>query len=199
MKRRAARCSFLSLAAGIGLLTSASTGTAAQAGTDLSGRWMRDPDSSDDAEARIEEAAKGFVDKATKGGRGILSEEIPEIQKSLENIISLYVHHAEEMTIEEQSGELRIDDGYGRIRIFYIDGEKHKRQTPFGADLETICTRQDRQILVDQKLDKWGRITETFVLSSDGEALIHTVRFESKRFKEPLVIRSSYYRMQDGV
>jgi hypothetical protein len=125
-----------------------------------------------------------------------MSDEIPEIQKRLETIISLYVHYAEEIILEEEGNELVVDDGYGKVRIFYVDGLKHKRQTPFGAELETVCTRQGGRIIIDQKLDKWGKISETYIPSSDGDALIHTVRFESKRFKEPLVIQNSYYRMQ---
>jgi hypothetical protein len=184
------------LIAGFLLSSLSSWVPSARAETNLSGTWQRDPESSDDADAKIEETAKDFFDKATKGGRGIMSDEIREIQKNLERIISLYVHYAEEMVIEDEGTELVVDDGYGKVRIFYVDGLKHKRETPFGAKLETICTRQGGRIVIEQKLDKWGRITETYLPSSDGEALIHTVRFESKRFKKPLVIRNSYFRIR---
>ncbi len=196
MKKRRKASVLRALMAGIIWLPLSLSGLPVRSESNMNGTWQRDPESSDDAEAKIEETAKGFFDKATKGGRGIMSDEIPEIQKRLENIISLYVHYAEEITIEEEGNELVVDDGYGKVRIFYVDGLKHERQTPFGAKLETVCTRQGGRILIDQKLDKWGRITETYVPSSDGETLTHTVRFESKRFKEPLVIRNSYYLLQ---
>lgn len=184
------------LIVGFILLTLCLSALPVRSETSVSGTWLRDPESSDNAEAKIEETAKDFFDKATKGGRGLMSDEIPEIQKRLEIIISLYVHYAEEIILEEEGNELVVDDGYGKVRIFYVDGLKHKRQTPFGAKLETVCTRQGSRIVIDQKLDKWGRISETYIPSSDGDTLIHTVRFESKRFKEPLVIQNSYYRDQ---
>jgi hypothetical protein len=168
----------------------------AQSLSSLSGYWLRNPDDSDDAEQKIKEAARAYFDKATKGGRNILSEEIPEIQKRLAYVIATFVQFAEELDIEEESGELRIDDGIGRIRIFYIDGKKHKRQTPGGANLETICTRRGNRIIVEQKLDKDGRIAEVYDISADGNRMTLTVHFESKRFKEPLVVRNIYDRQE---
>jgi hypothetical protein len=168
----------------------------AQNGSSLSGYWLRNPDDSDDAEQKIKDAARAYFDKATKGGRNVLSEEIPQIRKRLEYVIATFVQFAEELDIEEESGELRIDDGVGRIRIFYVDGKKHKRQTPGGANLETICTRRGRRIIVEQKLDKDGRIAEVYDLSADGTRMTLTVHFESKRFKEPLVVRNVYDRQE---
>ncbi len=162
----------------------------------LSGYWLRNPDESDDAEQKIKETARDYFNKATKGGRNILSEEIPQIQNRLTYVIATFVQFAEELSIEEGSGELRIDDGIGRVRIFYIDGKKHKRQTPGGANLETICTRRGNRIVVEQKLDKDGKIAEVYSLSADGTRMSLTVHFESKRFKQPLVVRNVYDRQE---
>jgi hypothetical protein len=111
-------------------------------------------------------------------------------------VIATFVQFAEELSIEEGSGELRIDDGIGRVRIFYIDGKKHKRQTPGGANLETICTRRGNRIVVEQKLDKDGKIAEVYSLSADGTRMSLTVHFESKRFKQPLVVRNVFDRQE---
>ena len=160
----------------------------------LSGYWLRNPDDSDDAEQKIEDAARAFFEKATKGGRNILSEDIPQIQKRLQYVIATFVQFAEALDIVEESGELRIDDGIGRVRIFYVDGQKHKRQNPDGAKLETICSRDRDRVVVEQKLDKVGTITEVYHPSSDGNTMSLAVRFESKRFKQPLVVRNVYDR-----
>lgn len=170
--------------------------TYGQEAPSLSGYWLRNPDDSDDAEQKIEEAARAYFDKATKGGRNIFSEDIPQIQKRLQYVIATFVQFAEELDIVEESGELRIDDGIGRVRIFYVDGQKHKRQNPDGAKLETICSRDRDRVVVEQKLDKVGTITEVYHPSSDGNTMSLTVRFESKRFKQPLVVRNVYDRQE---
>ncbi len=162
----------------------------------LSGHWLRNPDDSDDAEQKIEEAARAYFDKATKGGRNIPSEDIPQIQKRLQYIIATFVQFAEELDIVEESSELRIDDGIGRVRIFYVDGKEHKRQTPDGTKLETICSRDRDRVVVEQKLDKVGTITEVYLPSSDGNTMSLMVRFESKRFKQPLIVRNVYERQE---
>jgi hypothetical protein len=163
---------------------------------DLTGTWYRSPGESDDAESKIRDAAKAMFDKATKGGRNIPSEEIPQIQKRLQFIISSYVQFAEILEMEQTSTELHIDDGEGRVRIFYMDGKKHKRQTPRGAKLETVCTRGSNQITIEQKLDQGGKIIETYVPSPDGDRMVLTVRFENKQLKPPLILQNVYDREQ---
>ena len=51
-------------------------------------------------------------------------------------------------------------------------------------------------MIVEQKLDKDGMITEVYVPSPDGHTMTLTVRFESKRFKQPLVVRNVYDRQE---
>jgi hypothetical protein len=166
----------------------------AQDGLELTGTWYRSSGESDDAESKIREAAKAMFDKATKGGRNIPSEEIAQIQKRLQFIIGSYVQFAEILEIEQTSTELHIDDGEGRIRIFYIDGKKHMRQTPQGAKLETICTRGSNRITIEQKLDGGGRLVETYVPLPEGDRMVLTVSLGSKQLKPPLILRNVYDR-----
>jgi hypothetical protein len=168
----------------------------ARDGLDLTGTWYRNAGESDDAESKIGDTAKAMFDKITKGGRNIMSEEIPQIQKRLQFIIGSYVQFAEILEIEQTSTELHVDDGEGRIRIFYMDGKKHKRQTPRGATLETVCTRGSNRITIEQKLDRGGRIVETYVPSPDGDRMVLTVSFENKQLKSALILRNVYDREQ---
>ncbi len=87
-----------------------------------------------------------------------------------------------------------MDDGVGRVRIFYLDGKKHNRQSPGGTKFETLSIRQGNRIIVDQKIKGGGRIIETYVLSVEGDRLFLTVRLEAKRLKEALTIRNVYDR-----
>lgn len=177
-----------------GLIAALLISAFAQASDALSGSWLRNPDLSDDAEQKIETAAQAMFDKATRGGRNIPLDDIAQIQKRLQFVIATFVQFADMLDIEEAGGELHIDDGEGRVRIFYVDGKKHQRQTPDGAKLETICRRDGHRIVVEQKLERGGKIQETYVPTSEGDRMELTVRFESKQFKHPLIVRNVYDR-----
>lgn len=160
----------------------------------LNGTWMRNPDDSDDPEEATRAAAEEIFNKATKGGRGIFTEDIQQIQKQLQSSIASFVQFAETLEIEDEGKELLVDDGVGRMRIFYFDGKKHNRQSPDGAKFETLSTRQGNRIIVDQKIKGGGRVVETYTLSEEGDRLILTVRLEAKRLKNPLMLRNVYDR-----
>ena len=104
------------------------------------------------------------------------------------------IESAETLHIEHDKEELRVDDGHGRVRIFYLDGEKHIRQTPGGTKLETVCTAGSRYILVEQKMDRGGKISENYVLLPEGDRMELTVRLEIRQFRKPVVVRSVYER-----
>jgi hypothetical protein len=180
---------------GVSLLAGTFSPAPAQVNPSMTGTWVRNPDKSEDPKEKIRSAAQDMFDKTTKGGRNVASEDIPRIQKRLRSMISSFVQHAEILEIEHDSDELHVDDGEGRVRIFYIDGEKHVRQTPGGAKLETVCRGQGSQIFVEQKLEG-AKIFETYAMSADGERLTLTVRMEAKRFKKPLTLRNVYDREQ---
>ena len=177
----------------VSVLTGAGLPATGQEEEGLTGTWMRNPDESDDPEEKTRAAGEGICNKATKGGRGSFTEDIQQIQKQLQSSIASFVQFAETLIIDDEGKELLVDDGVGRVRIFYLDGKKHKRQSPDGAKFETLSTRQGNRIIVDQKM-KGGRIVETYALSEEGDRLVLTVRLEAKRLKEPLTLRNVYYR-----
>jgi hypothetical protein len=160
----------------------------------FNGTWMRNPDESDDPDEATRAAAEEIFNKATKGGRGIFTEDIQQIQKQLQSSIASFVQFADTLIIDDEGKEFLVDDGVGRVRIFYLDGKKHNRQSPDGAKFETLSTRQGNRIIVDQKIKGGGRIVETYALSEEGDRLILTVRLEAKRLKEPMTIRNVYDR-----
>ncbi len=71
--------------------------------------------------------------------------------KGMQWIIKSLSAAADELTIEVDGNEFRVAGaGEGRVRIFYLDGEKHVRETPNGTKLETIAHWNGRQILIEQ-------------------------------------------------
>ncbi len=162
------------------------------ASSSLSGTWMRNPELSDDPEEKVREAVTRVIDRANSRRRGGPSLDDPELRRRMEQSLDSLIQSAETLVIEQENDELQVDDGHGRIRIFYLDGQKHIRQTPGGASLETTCTVGGRYILVEQKMDGGVKINENYTLLQDGSRMELTVRLETKQLKEPLGVRSVY-------
>ena len=100
----------------------------------------------------------------------------------------------EELQIEHEDGELRVDDGE-RLQIFYLDGQKHRREMGNGAKLETVATLLGRVITIEEKLDR-GKIDRKMELSEDAESIVMTLNIKLGNMKEPVLIRTVYERVE---
>ena len=136
---------------------------------ELTGTWIRNPSESDDPEEKVRERAAQMVEKSRRRRWGGYPGEDEDLEQMVTRGFMSYIQAAETLEIELQGEEFLVDDGEGRIRIFYIDGKKHTRQTPRGAKLETVSRRVGNQIAVDQKLEKGGKIIERYIFSGDGD------------------------------
>jgi hypothetical protein len=92
-----------------------------------------------------------------------------------------------------------IPSGEGKVRIFYLDGEKHKRETVNGGKLETKCEKKGNRIIVEQKSDQGPEFDTTYEIAPDGTRMIVTVQMEGGRMKEPIIIRTVYDSISDEV
>ena len=79
----------------------------------------------------------------------------------------------------------------GRVGIFYLDGKKHKRETPNGAEIETKTEMKGNRIIVEQKADR-REFTTTYELAPDATRMIVTTHFEGGRLPAPVIIRTVY-------
>jgi len=100
----------------------------------------------------------------------------------------------EELYVEHEDGELRLDDGE-RLQIFYLDGEKHRRAMPNGAKLETVATIAGRVVNIEEKLER-GKIERKIELSEDGESMVITLNIKIGNMKDPVLIRTVYERVE---
>lgn len=165
-----------------------STG-AAQTG--FTGVWLRDDRRSDDAEEKVDAAVTGLIEKVSRGRR--TREEVDsQVVKQLRKIVDTFVQYADELDVELDGEELYVEDSWDRLRIFYLDGMKHKRQMPNGVTLETVAIRTGNRIEIHAKTSDKAEIFETYVLSSDGTELSLVVRLKDKQLKQPLVIHNTY-------
>ena len=161
---------------------------------DVNGTWFRSTTEGDDPEEKIQRAVRGYLAKAgQRRGARIAVAESPQLPEMVTRSIETFMQYADELYIELEPDELVVDDGGGRIRIYYLDGEEHERQLQNGVRVETVATRVGQNITIDQKADD-TKVLETYVFSSDGERLELTVRLENKQLNEPLIIQSIYER-----
>ena len=161
---------------------------------DVNGTWFRSTTEGDDPEQKIQQAVRGYIAKAgRRRGAEIAVAESPQLPGIIASTIDTFMQYADELYIELEPDELVVDDGDGRIRIYYLDGEKHERQLSNGVRIETVATRVGQNITIDQKADD-TKVLETYVFSSDGERLELTVRLENRQLNGPLTIQSIYER-----
>ena len=160
---------------------------------DFTGVWYRDYERSDDAEAKLEEAVEGYIKKISRG-RATVDDVDPSRLKQINQVLDTFVQHAEELDITQDPSELVIDDGSERLRIYYLDDEKHERQMPNGTRLETTAGAKGSQIDVFMKTSDGLKVTETYLLGQDGTGMVLIVRVEDDQLDGPLVVRNVYTR-----
>ena len=150
---------------------------------DFSGIWVLDLEKSDNFEEKVQAGA---------GDTGRLTQiDIRRISDRL-----LHVARASgEIEIEQTDEDFKIFDKGDNVRIYYIDGKKHARQTPWGAKLQTLTDWNGEQLVITTEGEELRKVTETYVL--EGRQLVFVVQIEVEGFAATIVARS-YYHRKDG-
>jgi hypothetical protein len=164
----------------------------------FAGTWERDPDRSDDGEAKMREAFARMQAEMERRGGGIPGGPPPGGGGPAGGAGERRARPGQvpdELYIEHDQGELRVDDGE-RLQIFYLDGQKHRRQLPNGEKLETVATLQRNVVLIDEKM-KRGKIQRKLELLDDGKTIVWTLVVDLDRMKEPVQIRTVYERVEE--
>jgi hypothetical protein len=158
------------------------------------------PDESDDIREKIESALKSLKSEAPKGRR---ESEEPEPDpnlhlsqvRNMERLLESLSAAPDELTIDVASPEVHVTAAEaGSVRIFYLDGQTHMRQTPSGSELETRAQWNGRELLVEQDAGDGDTVNETYALGPDPSVLVVVFRLKLDRLEEPIVIRSVYDR-----
>jgi hypothetical protein len=164
----------------------------------FSGTWERDPDRSDDAQEKMKAAFERMQAEMERRGRGGFPPGGPppggRPPGGQEGRGGGPGQVPEELYVEHEDGELRLDDG-DRLQIFYLDGQKHRRAMPNGAKLETVATIAGRVVTIEEKLDR-GKIERKIELAKDAESMVITLNIKIGNMKEPVLIRTVYERVE---
>ena len=168
----------------------------------LAGSWERDPERSDDAEEKMEAAMQQMREQRggrgggmqpgggggpPGGGGGQRGERGRQPQMG---------RIPESLDAELEGNEFRVDTGE-RVEIFYLDGEKHKRQLPNGAELETVAEMSGSAIHIEEKMER-GKMQRKYDLSPEGQTMIMTLTMKMGGMKNPVVIRTVHVRIDEG-
>ena len=148
---------------------------------DFSGKWSLDTDRSDDAEALIKTGVE------SRSGRVTTST-----MQTADRLVALS-RALTWLEIRQTERDFSLYDDADNVRIYYIDGKKHTRETPWGAKLETVTKWEGAELHMKTDGGDLGEVTEVY--GFDGGELRFTVRIKLKNVKDEIVV-NSYYKRQ---
>jgi hypothetical protein len=96
------------------------------------------------------------------------------------------------LEIEQTEKDFKIFDRDDNVRIYYLDGKKHPRQTPWGAMLEAQTGWNEDLLIVNTEGKDLGKISEIYGL--DEGQLLFILQVENKKFAKTLIVRNYYDR-----
>ncbi|MGH9319549.1 MAG: hypothetical protein ACRD3V_06635 [Vicinamibacteria bacterium] len=154
----------------------------AQSKPDFTGSWRLDTDKSDDGEALIL-AGSGDPDRMN-----------PKDRQTVERLIAL-ARAFRGLEIRQGESDFRLYDDANNVRIYYIDGKKHLRETPWGEKLETETQWEGSELHMKTDGKDLGEVLEIY--APESGQLVYTVKIRLKDAEEDTVVRSYYRRAQE--
>ena len=151
-------------------------------GPDMSGMWVLDAEASDDTESEV---LRGAGENTTRGMDRLERDRLVERLISLARAIG-------ELEIEQTERDFKIFDQDDNLRIYYLDGKKHTRQTPWGAELEAVAKWNGPQLEVRSTGDEVGDVYEIYGM--EGRRLVFIVKIQHPNFENEVTIRNYYDR-----
>lgn len=153
-----------------------------QGNPDFSGKWQMDSDKSDDGEALI------------MGGLGNPDRMKPESRRRAERLMELG-RALQALEIRLSPSDIRVYDEADNVRIYYIDGKKHTRETPWGERLETVTQWEGSELHTRTDGKDLGEIDEIYAM--EGGQLLYIVKIRLEDSDNEVVIRTYYDRAKE--
>jgi hypothetical protein len=168
---------------------------------DFSGSWRLNPQRSENAREKIEQATGPASIKGAglDGGRErwVPRGEGGEVERvRLREDMLAAADQLEQLEIAQSPTEIKIAQGE-LTRIFYF-GREHTRQTEGGEKLKARSSWKGQQLVIDQEGEKGLRIIQVFTLLPGGRQVIHALRYESPVLHQPLEIKLLYDRANEA-
>ena len=153
----------------------------AQGNPDFSGEWTLDDSKSDDGEAVI------------LAGLGDPERMSPSDRRTAERLMAL-VRAFRVLEIRQSPTDFSLYDEADNVRIYYIDGKKHARETPWGERLETETKWEGSVLQAKTDGKDLGEIDELYAM--EGGQLLYTVKLRLEDSDQEVVVRTFYGRAE---
>jgi hypothetical protein len=150
---------------------------------DFSGIWTLNFEKSDD-----------WADLVRTGAGNTRSFTKMDVQRIVDRLTYL-ARTAEEIEIEQSEREFKTFDKDDNVLIYYLDGKKHSRQTPWGAMLETVADWNGDELVIVTQNKELGKVTEVYAY--EGKQLVSVIQMELKGFENTVVARQYYNRKEE--
>jgi hypothetical protein len=157
-------------------------GHAFQPTPDFTGRWKLDAQKSDDTELSI------------LAGLGDPDRMRPENRQTAERLIAL-ARALDRIEIRQSAKDFRTYDDADNVRIYYIDGKKHARETPWGERLQTVTRWEGNELFMETDGKDLGEVSETYGM--EGRQMVFIVRIRLKGQKDDIVVKNYYDRVTE--
>ncbi len=149
--------------------------------SDFSGIWALNINKSDDMEQKVRDGA-GSTREITK----------LNVQQLLTRLTHL-ARAAREIEIEQSESDFKVFDREDDVRIYYIDGKKHVRETPWGEKLETLTSWSGDDLIMSTEGKDLGKLREVYTY--EDETLVYVLQLELKGFANMVIVRNLYDRI----
>lgn len=174
----------------------------------LSGRWRLNPEQSDNARDKIQQARQterstgateeGAGRRGGPGGRGGTghgpghpSESSPAGRPGTRPDIEAFLSAPSEVAITHTDSVITILEKDGRVRVLQLDAQPHASE---GGTAQVTSRWNGNQLVVETVRSGAPKITETFRLDSDGSQLTVVMRLEGRL---AVSLRRLYERQAD--
>ena len=188
-----------SLAAAISLLSLRPGPVAAESSPNLSGAWKLNHELSDDAEAKVKQAAgseyiQGGPSWATETwfpwGRKFDEDE----RVLLRDVLLGAVRGLERFEVEQTASEIKTVFGEDGVRVFYLTRAAAGTNLVTGEKVKRTAQWKGPELILESAGSK-GKVREVLSLVPARNQLVHSLHLEMDPLKHPLDMRLVYDRV----
>jgi len=165
----------------------------------LSGTWKLNHEQSDDAVAKVKEAAGS---EYVQGGPSWAAETIfpwgrkfdEDERVLLRDVLLAAARGLDRIEVEQTATEIKTIHGEQGLRVFHLTRAAAGTNILTGEKVKRTAQWKGDQLLLESKGDK-GTSREVLTLSTPGNQLVHTLHLEMDPMKHPLDLRLVYDRL----
>lgn len=178
-----------------GARTLASEAPGPAAVPDFTGQWAFNKEASDDARQKLRES----LAERRGGGRGGGVSPAPGTPPAslgdddMREALRPLFEPAERVTITQTPAEIVWQEEYASARTFRPNGRSYKTDN---GTAELKVQWKDGRLVVEKKLARGGKLTETWELAADGARLVLSLKLDDG-LRSPLKLQHVYDRQRD--